>query len=170
MKKSDIVVMPQYFNRYIELVEEIDLIQSLEASLAILQDVEQIKTLFPLENKAYAVGKWTVKQLIQHIIDAERVFAYRALRFARKDKTVLSGYDENLYGETAMVSHRKFDEVYTELVMTRLSTISLFKSFTDEMLLQVGKTNEIEVSVLALGFAIAGHQKHHFNIIQERYI
>jgi hypothetical protein len=169
MQKSNISIMPPYFNRYVELVTDKNLHEVLHDSLTHLQTEETKNLLLRIENKKYAENKWTGKQIIQHITDAERVFAYRALRFARHDKTVLQGYDENLFAEHAHIAHRSFDDLYNELISVRQSTIFLFKSFTNDMLLQTGKTNEFEVAVLALGFAIVGHQNHHLQVVQERY-
>jgi hypothetical protein len=117
----------------------------------------------------YAEGKWTIKDIIQHLIDTERVFSYRALRFARKDSTELPGYDENLYADTANGSERKLQEMLTELALVRQSTIMLFKSFSAESLLYTGIASNNVASVRALGFIIIGHQNHHMKIFKERY-
>lgn len=122
------------------------------------------------ENYAYADGKWTIKELLQHIIDTERIFAYRALRIARKDKTPLPGFEQNDYVDNCNASYRDFSVMLEEFALVRRGTILLFKSFTDEMLLQQGEMSGNAVTVRALGYICSGHLKHHINIINERYI
>lgn len=122
------------------------------------------------ENYAYADGKWTIKELLQHIIDTERIFAYRALRIARKDKTPLPGFEQNDYVDNCNASYRDFSVMLEEFALVRRATILLFKSFTDEMLLQQGEMSGNAVTVRALGYICSGHLKHHINIINERYI
>jgi hypothetical protein len=103
-------------------------------------------------------------------MDTERVFAYRALRFARKDKTSLPGYDEVLYGDTSNAGQRDIQKLVAEFSAVRQSTILLFESFTNEMLEERGIASNFEISVRALGFAILGHCIHHLQIIDERYL
>jgi uncharacterized damage-inducible protein DinB len=117
-----------------------------------------------------AEGKWTIKDIIQHIIDAERVFAYRALCFARNDKTELPGFEENDYVEEAYGSKRSIMELLTELSAVRHSTLLLFKSFREEQLLRIGIACDNPMSVRAIGFVIIGHQNHHQKVFQERYL
>jgi hypothetical protein len=169
MKKSEIEIKPKFFDRYIDQVKEDNLMQSLENSLVILQSPE-IQALQSIENKAYAEKKWTVKQIFQHLIDTERIFAYRALRFARNDKSNLHGFDEESYAENADVSNKTFKDLLDELITVRKATIYLFKSFDKATLLRSGVANDVEISVLALGFTAVGHQNHHFKVIKERYL
>jgi hypothetical protein len=117
----------------------------------------------------YAPGKWTVKQILQHIIDNERIQSYRALRFSRKDETMLPGYDENLLARNADTAHRTIEDLTNELIVVRQSSIQLYKSFSKEMYLNKGICFNKEISVLGLGFVIVGHELHHFNVIRERY-
>lgn len=136
---------------------------------------ERAKELFDQipENKyqfKYAEGKWTIKELLQHLIDSERVFAYRALRFARKDSTDLPGFDENIYVDNSNANERPFKEILDEFVLVRKSTISMFKGFTNEAMLQMGTANNNELSVRALSYITSGHLLHHLNIIRERYL
>ena len=168
MKKSAIVTMPVYFDRYINLVGDIDLLQGLEqfGDKHLQQEKQQF---IALGDKVYAPGKWTVKDTIQHLIDCERVFAYRALRIARTDKTPLPGFDENLYAETSGANGRSLDDLMAEFSCVRESNIMLFKSFSDAALLHEGTTNGNPVSVLAIGFIIVGHTIHHMNVLKERY-
>lgn len=160
--------MPDYFDRYINLVEDIDVIIAIEKyGIPVLQfEAEKIEKL---GDKIYASDKWTAKDIIQHITDTERVFAYRALRFARKDPTPLPGFDENNYAKNANANQRKLEDIIKDFNHTRQSTISLFKSFDNEMMLSEGISNNNKISVLAFGFMIAGHFIHHINVIKERY-
>jgi uncharacterized damage-inducible protein DinB len=138
--------------------------KSLDEALLFFQEIPEEKA-----NHRYQPEKWSVKELLQHVIDTERIMAYRALRFARKDATELSGYDEDAYVDALDMQDKKLEEVYEEYVSQRKATISLFRSFTNDALLRQGKANGQPVSVRALAYIIAGHQKHHFQIVKERY-
>lgn len=160
---------PAYQKTYIDTVDEVDLIEELEISLhRFIRFVREI----PMDkfDYRYAEGKWTIKEIIQHIIDAERIFAYRALAFARNDKTSLPGFEENDYADESNGNARHLTSLLNELSEVRHSNISLFKSFTPEMLVRIGTANGNPNSVRALGFAIIGHQNHHQNVYQERYL
>lgn len=113
---------------------------------------------------------WTPKEILNHLIDSERVFSYRALRFARQDKTELAGFEENNYAHESLANNRSIDDLLTEYQTTRASTIALFKSFNLNMLTSKGIAGTGEVSVRALAFLIIGHEKHHISIIKERYL
>lgn len=169
MKKSDLVRMPEFFDRYINLVEDIEVIKALEQGLRFENFIDH-NSLQKLDGKRYAPGKWTIKDIVQHIIDNERVQSYRALRFSRKDTTPLPGYDEQLFGSTSNAENRSLEELLNEFNIVRQSTLALFKSFDDTMLLQEGVCFERTVSVLSIGFMLAGHLIHHANIIRERYM
>jgi hypothetical protein len=168
MDKSQINPMPAYFDRYINLAADEDVLRAIEISKQELDD-------FPIErwakvgDKVYAEGKWTIKQIFQHMVDTERVFTYRALCFARGEAAQLPSFDENSYAENADVAHRSLAEIIEEFKLIKASTIALFRSFTDEMLLKVGFASSNSYSTLAAGFIIAGHQRWHFNVIEERY-
>ena len=120
-------------------------------------------------DKVYAQGKWTVKDIIQHLIDFERIFSYRALRFARNDKIQLSGYDENIYAITANGSNRELDGLLEEFYVVRESTIRLYKSFSPEMLTMEGQIPSGNISVFAIGVHIIKHTIHHIGVIKEKY-
>ena len=104
------------------------------------------------------------------MIDAERIFAYRALRFARNDKTPLAPFEENDYAPQANAAGRSLQKIAAEMAHLRSSTIDLFESFTPEMLMRKGPVNKNELSVIALGFIIAGHETHHCHVLKERYL
>lgn len=119
---------------------------------------------------AYAEGKWTLKELLQHLIDAERIFAYRALRFARKDKTELPGWDEELYAQHYFSKERTLKSLVEEFEAVRKSSILFFENLNQEQLSASGVANGNEISVETLGKLIIGHNIHHLNIIEERYL
>lgn len=118
----------------------------------------------------YEKGKWSIKELICHMMDAERIFAYRALRFARNDSTELSAFEENDYAPQANAHARTLKQLITEGEMLRRTTIDLFSSFTPEMLQRKGTANKNVVSVINIGYIIAGHETHHRNVLNERYL
>ena len=119
---------------------------------------------------AYGDGKWTVLEVLVHVLDAERVFQYRALRFARKDPTPLPGFDQDIYVPNSMANERTKEDIIEEYKVVRGSTIALFSPFTDEVLHRYGTASNGKMTVAALGFMICGHQKHHRNVIRERYL
>jgi hypothetical protein len=120
-------------------------------------------------NFAYAPDKWTIKQMLQHVIDTERIFAYRALAIARKEPATLLGFDENEYAKNATASHRNWKDMIAEWKIIRQSTNILFGSFTEEDLKQKGTASNLPISVNALGFIIFGHALHHIHVLKERY-
>ena len=122
------------------------------------------------ENYRYAEGKWTIKELLQHIIDAERVFNYRALRFSRNDQTPLQGFDQDDFNDTANANDRDFQELLYEFYTLRVSTIAMYQGFSEEMLKRIGTASDNQMSVRALGYLTAGHLKHHIRVFQERYL
>ena len=172
MKPSDL--QPEEFAvfnaTYINQVSgEYALIEELEISVhRFIKFVQNI----PLDkfDYRYAEGKWTIKDIIQHLIDAERIFAYRALRFARNDKNKLPGFEENDYVDEANATKRSIQDLLTELAVVRQATLSLFKSFSNEELLRIGIASNNQMSVRALGFTIIGHQNHHQRVFEERYL
>lgn len=168
MKKSQLPFIPQFFGTYINKVEDIDVIDGLEQTLHLFEnDLAQLKAI---GDKTYQEGKWTVKEIIQHIIDNERIQAYRALRIARNDKTVLPGYDEGLLAQYTNIDSRTIESLIEEFSLVRKSNIILFKSFSNEMLLRTSVCYQVEVSALSLGFVLIGHQIHHLNVIKEKYL
>lgn len=168
MKKSAITEMPEYFDRYIKLVEDIDVVEALEKyGINYLQ--AELPKFEQLADKIYAPAKWTSKDILQHIIDTERIFCYRALRFARHDHTPLQGCDENRDAMNAKANDRELSNIIHEFNHTRQSTIDLFKSFNTQMLLSEGIANDKKISVLAIGFMLAGHFIHHLKVIEEKY-
>ncbi len=169
MKKSAIQHMPEYFDRYILLTDDVTYIEALEISLQELIDAP-LDTWKALGEKVYAPGKWTVKDILQHYIDTERVFTYRITAIARGDKQFMIPYDEEMFAEQALANRRSIDDLYEELLTLRKTTIMMYKSFTKDMLLQVGNGfNGTTYCVLSLGFMLAGHQRWHVRVLEERY-
>jgi len=121
-------------------------------------------------NYAYAHGKWTIKELLQHVIDAERVFCYRALRFARKDTTPLQSFDENSYAKNSNAGSRTLQSLKDELNAVRNSTDLMLSSFNEEQINSSGTASNKYITVNAIAFIIYGHLLHHKRIIEERYL
>lgn len=161
--------VPSFYKNYVKQIEETDLLQALRISghrcLELVHAIPEEKADY-----RYADGKWTIRELLCHMIDGERIFTYRALRFARNDKTPLAGFEEKDYAPQANASGRSLQKIAAEMAHLRSSTIDLFESFTPEMLIRKGMANNNEMSVIVLGFIIAGHETHHCNALKERYL
>lgn len=158
-----------YYDSFIRKFGNAELLETLEASG---DDQAGFFATIPVEllHYQYAAGKWTIPEIIVHLIDAERIFAYRALRFARNDSTPLEGFEENDYVPQSRANMRSMEEIIAEFRAVRAATICLFASFSDAELLRTGTANGFTMSVRALGFAIAGHAVHHCEVIKERYL
>ena len=159
---------PSYFSNYINLVHANSVAEAID-----LHSVRVVDFFKNIPNDkidyAYAEGKWTIKEMLQHIIDTERIFAYRALVIARSDKTPLPGFDENNYALASNSSRRNWQGLFNEFKMVRQSSDCLLQSFTEEQLQQSGFTNGHPNTTLAISFMIFGHILHHINIINQRY-
>jgi uncharacterized damage-inducible protein DinB len=158
-----------FYKSYIQVLEDVELIEELEICLH--EFIKFIQNI-PMDkfDYRYEVGKWTIKEIIQHLIDSERIFSYRALRFSRNDKTPLPSFNENEYVDNSNGNNRNLQGLLTELAVVRQATLSLFNSFSQEQLTKIGIASNNEVSVRAIGFIIIGHQKHHQKIFVERYL
>jgi uncharacterized damage-inducible protein DinB len=158
----------KYIQRYKDLVpsenwkEEMKV--SRENTLNVYKKISAEQAEFP-----YAEGKWTLKELLQHLIDAERIFAYRALRFARKDRTELAGWDEEEYAKHYFSVERTLKSLIDEFEAVRNSSIIFFENLNQEQFSGTGIANGNEISVEMIGKLIIGHNLHHLNIIEERY-
>ncbi len=118
----------------------------------------------------YEAGKWTIKEVILHLIDTERIFAYRALRIARNDQTALPGFDQDEYVPESRANERSREDLLQEYTDVRNATISLFKSFDDSSLQNIGLASNHKLSVRAAGFIIMGHENHHCEVIKAKYL
>ncbi len=169
MKKSAIKKMPEYFDRYINLTDDVTYLEALEISLKELIELP-LKKWKALGEKVYAPGKWTARDILQHLIDTERVFSYRMTAFARGDQQQMLSFDEELFAKNADANRRPMEELLEELIVVRNSYIAQYKSYTSAMLDRSGKGfNGAEYSVLSMGFMIPGHQRWHFKIMEEKY-
>lgn len=159
---------PAYAWSYTNKLEQEDLIQALVDTL---EQTSVVVGALPAEKEdyAYAEGKWTVKQLLEHITDTERILAYRALRFSRRDATPLEGFDEDNYALYSNAANRSLAAVLQEFIAVRTATILLFKSMTEEMLDFYGAANGQQHCARTLGWFLAGHNQHHLNVLKERY-
>lgn len=139
------------------------------------QNFESIKDLIyslPEEKLQYryAENKWTIKEILVHIIDDERIYAYRALCFARNDRTSLPGFEQDDYAKFSSANDRELDNIFEEYEAVRNATITLFNGLTEEALLRKGEANNNISTVRAMGYHIAGHEMHHLNLIKEKYL
>ena len=169
MSKPSTSTYPEYFQKYMSQVKEEDLKiafkNQMPAAEIFFQSISE-----EFSKRKYAEGKWTIKEVLQHIIDAERIFTYRALSFARKDQHTLSSFDENDYAVNSNANNRNWQELIAEFASVRKSTEFLFNSFSTEAMNSTGKASDYTICVSTLGFVIVGHVNHHIRIIQERYI
>ena len=160
---------PAYFENYISKVLANTVLEALEKYG--VDVIERFKAI-PADKAsyAYAEGKWTLKEMLQHIIDTERIFAYRAVAIARKETIGLPGFDENSYAANSKANSRNWDSLLEEFSAVRNATDLLLTSFDEEQLSQQGTTNNNPTTVNAIAFIIYGHILHHLNIINERYL
>lgn len=159
-----------YFKHFIELNDaDKTILENLENSQ---EYFETILATIPKEKEeyAYAEGKWTIKDIIQHLIDSERVFCYRAMSFVRNDQRNLLGFDQDEFAVAAKANTRNYNDLLEEMRIVRKSTLHLFKSFPIEEQKKIGMASDSNISVRALGAVIAGHQKHHVTVIKECYL
>ncbi|MCU0430380.1 MAG: DinB family protein [Cytophagaceae bacterium] len=168
MLKSDIVPLPPFFERYIVPVQEEHLIDALRHALEELENWD-LAYWEPLRHHRYEEGKWTVAEVLQHVLDNERIQSYRALRFARMDATVLPGYDENVLAKHCQANERSLLSIWEELVLLRKSNILFFASLPKEQYLFCGTAFQVKINSLALGFVLVGHQRHHLDVLEKRY-
>lgn len=158
-----------YFKNYIAMVEEEEILKALKKS------TKQFKKLLQQINEEnahyrYAEDKWSIKEMILHIIDTERIFNYRALCFARNEQQALPGFNHDEYVKYSNADNRTLKSLRKEFFAVRKATYLLFKSFDEAMLQKEGVMNGNKLSVLGIGFVIAGHQQHHINVLNEKYL
>jgi arylsulfatase A-like enzyme len=158
----------QYYDRYIRLVKGDDALPTLETHLdRWLPTLRRISEAQGLHR--YAPGKWSVKEVLGHVCDGERVFCYRALRFARADQTPLPGFDENAWVPASASDRRPIGEIVDELQAVRAASVALFRAMDQDMLARRGKANDQAISARALAWIIAGHAMHHQAGLRENY-
>lgn len=158
-----------YYGKYIDLVPEEDILDLLERQLhetmALFWSIPEAKA-----SSRYAPGKWSIKEVCGHIIDTERIFAYRALRIGRGDATPLPGFEQDGYVESSGSDQREWRDLIAEFEDVRRATLSLLRSLDDEAWKRRGTASQNTVSVRALAYMIAGHELHHREIVRSRYL
>jgi hypothetical protein len=173
MKKFDKPQSNEYapfYSTYIDKVTEgVDILKHLK------DQIKTVKTFFLGLNEeqlmyAYAPGKWTPKEILLHLIDCERIFTYRALRFSRNDQTLLAGFDENEFALNSNANKRTIKDLLKEYESVRKATLSLYNTLDKRTSRKYGKANEQNISVRALIFIIAGHELHHLKVVEEKYL
>jgi hypothetical protein len=158
-----------YFQNYVGQVSESDIMAVLRSEI---DDLDVLLNRVPPEKEAwaYAEGKWTIREVVGHLIDGERVFGYRALCIARGETQNLPGFEQDDYLRTAPYNHIELEDLLSELRLVRLSNIAMFRNLDEEAWNRVGIANNSEVTVRALAFIMAGHLRHHMNVLRERYL
>lgn len=158
-----------YYHQYIQKAGDVSISEGLKGNgdkiIEFLESISEEKLEF-----RYAEGKWTIKEIIQHLIDTERVFTYRALCIARKDKTMFPGYDQDDYVVSCEANERSIHSLMNDYKAVRLASIMLFESFSNSMLKQIGRASDSNLSPRAVAFITIGHENHHCDIIRERYL
>jgi hypothetical protein len=157
------------YEQYISLVPEGDIVatleRQLETTLTLLRGIVELQA-----NNRYAPDKWSIKEVVGHLIDSERIFAYRALRFARNDQTPIEGFEQDDYVRDANFDTRTLADLADEFEHVRKANVRLFRSLSAEALSRRGPANDVDVSVRALLYIIAGHVAHHMQVLTSRYL
>ena len=169
MKRPEMHEFDPYYGHYVSLVEGDGALAMLDGQTAELRsmftDVPEEKGSF-----TYAEGKWTIKELLSHLIDGERHFAYRVLRISRGDETPIEGFEQDGYIENSNANNRPFADLIEEIDLQRRSNMLMLRNLSDEASLRMGTASEKPVSVRALAYIMAGHVEHHLRILRERYL
>lgn len=159
----------EYYERYVSLVPETAVVDVLEDQMAeleaIFQEIAEEKSTY-----AYAEGKWTIKELLGHLTDGERIFSYRALRISRADLTPMEGFEQDGYIENSNFNGTSLSDLLEELVLTRRANIIFFRNLAESAWTRTGTASDSLVSVRALAYIMAGHVRHHIEILRERYL
>ena len=169
MNRPDRSEYAPYYEGYISLVANTDIRATLAGQPAelrkVFSELAEEKGTF-----TYETGKWSIKELLGHIIDGERMFAYRAFRISRGDKTPIEGFEQNDYIENARSNERSFADLLDEFELLRVANLLMFDHMTETDLLRSGTANNVEITVRSIGYIMAGHVVHHVNILNERYL
>lgn len=166
----DISKAPDFYQGYLQnSVKKGSILEAMETSLedflSLIKPIDEEKSFYK-----YAPEKWSYKDVVQHLIDSELVFAYRAMRFARNDSTILPGFEQNDYASSANADAKPWEDLIAELKSIRESSIFLFQAFDKEVLDRAFNANGYNISVEMIGYTISGHMMHHHKVIQERYL
>jgi hypothetical protein len=163
----------QYHPFYQTYIDKVNLNKTLIENLQdSLNDVFSVLGSISVEksNYRYADNKWSLKELMQHLIDTERVMSYRALAIAKNDKNNLSGFDENEYITFSDAKNSNFIDLLKEFSLIRKANIAMFKNFSSEMIERIGTANNSKITVKSIGYIMSGHVLHHLNVVKERYL
>ncbi len=160
---------PEFLEYVYELTKDQELMEALEQSLTAIDqwDIEQLKRI---GLQTYEEGKWTIPMLLQHLIDWERIWCFRAILFARGEGSIPDGHDQEIMGQNSNANELPIEHLIKELQVVRQSTILMFESFNKKILETRCRFFEYEMSITDIGFTMAAHQIHHFKVIQEKYI
>jgi len=171
MKKSELGTneFNYFYATYLNVLDDVDLLQALVTGKDWFVSFIQNLPAHKLQHR-YAPEKWTIAEVLMHLIDTERIFQYRAFRFSRNDMTPLPGFEQDGYVLESESAFKSKDDILQEYLTVRNATINLFKGMGTTKLKRVGTASDMPWSVAALGFVISGHQKHHANIILEKYL
>ena len=170
IKKPETGEYPSYASMYIDLLpDDGNLLKHMEDNF---KSVKELILPLPEEKLLYryAPAKWTIKEILVHIIDDERIYSYRALRFARNDSTPLPGFEQDDFSRFSNANRRDLENIFEEYDAVRRATIALFNGLEDEAFTRFGTADEKKATVRALAYHIAGHELHHISIIKEKYI
>ncbi len=169
MKRPEKTEYAEYYDRYVSLVEETDIISAMQKQLeevsAAFSQIAEDKGLY-----TYEEGKWTIKELLGHLIDGERIFAYRAFRFSRADETPLPGFDQDPYIENGNYNSVRLADLLEELVLLRKSNLYFLKNLSENAWDNVGVASDNPITVRALAYCMVGHITHHVKILKDRYL
>lgn len=158
-----------YYGTYIDKVPAGDVVTTLKSqlpeTLALIRSIPEADG-----DKRYAPDKWSIREVVGHVIDAERIFVYRALRFARADSTPVPGFDENSFAKNAPYPHVSLDNIAGELEHVRAATVHFFANLDEQAFSRRGSANGAEISVRALAYILAGHEIHHVGVLRTRYL
>ena len=158
-----------YYNTYVQVVPEGDVIALLERqgreTVALLRSIGEEKS-----HHRYAAGKWTIREVVGHVSDAERVFTYRALSFARGDPNSLPSFDENAWAAESNAESRSLSALIDDFAAVRAATVALYRGFSEKEIRRAGTASGQRVTVGAIAYIVAGHEKHHVRILKEKYL
>lgn len=168
MKKSELKTVPEYFDQYINLVEDIDLFEAFNNSIEELKNLD-FNLLKKIGFKTYTSNKWTINEIIQHITDIERLLISGTLRFVRGDENFIISFDEENIAKNSKANERDLEQIINELISVRQSSIKLFETFDKDDFHKSGINWKYRISIEAMGFNIIGHQIHHINFIKDNY-
>lgn len=168
MKRTEIKTNPEYFDRYINLVDDIDLFEAFDTSLRDIETLD-LSIIKAIGKKTYQPNQWTINEILQHITDIERILTVGTLRFARNEHDFVITFDENEMARQSKANTKNTEQILEELIAVRKSTIALFKTFDKEDFQKSGMNWKHRITIEAMGFNILGHQIHHLQFIEKNY-